>query len=162
MTIPRPSPARSRAKSFSNVDVSSASNRLSEFLINEGVYLGGSSVGKGLKHAARYYLHNHLEKPDFYNLPGAADLEPEADRSPLEDSFYIVDIGVIVSQVYQWRRYFPRVEPFCKCNVQCLLPPLFAAICSYTPSYHHHLTRLPISFSTLFAAIAIAIGTQMP
>lgn len=114
MTIPRPSPARSRAKSFSNVDVSSASNRLSEFLINEGVYLGGSSVGKGLKHAARYYLHHHLEKPDFYSLPGAADLEPEADRSPLEDSFYIVDIGVIVSQVYQWRRYFPRVEPFCK------------------------------------------------
>ena len=74
MTIPRPSPARSRAKSFSNVDVPSASNRLSEFLINEGVYLGGSSVGKGLKHAARYHLHNRVAKPDFYNLPGAADL----------------------------------------------------------------------------------------
>jgi hypothetical protein len=114
MTVARPSPARSRAKSFSNVDVTSASNRLSEFLINEGVYLGGSSVGKGLKHAARYHLHNRVAKPDFYNLPGAADLEPGADRAPLEDSFYIVDIGVLVSQVYQWRRYFPRVEPFCK------------------------------------------------
>ena len=117
MTLPRPSPARSRAKSFSNVDVPSASNRLSEFLINEGVYLGGSSVGKGLKHAARYHLHKRVAKPDFYNLPGAADLEPGADRAPLEDAFYVVDIGVLVSQVYQWRRYFPRVEPFCKCNL---------------------------------------------
>ena len=114
MTVARPSPARVRAKSFSNVNAELASNRLSEFLINEGVYLGGSSVGKGLKHAARYYLHNRVAKPDFYNLPGAADLEPGADRAPLEDSFYIIDIGVLVSQVYQWRRYFPRVEPFCK------------------------------------------------
>ena len=113
MTLARPSPARSRAKSFSNVDVPSASNRLSEFLINEGVYLGGSSVGKGLNHAARYHLHKRVAKPDFYNLPGAADLEPGADRAPLEDSFYVIDIGVLVSQVYQWRRYFPRVEPFC-------------------------------------------------
>ena len=114
MTIARPSPARSRAKSFSNVDVTSASNRLSEFLINEGVYLGGSSVGKGLKQAARYHLHKRVAKPDFYNLPGAANLEPDADRAPLEDSFYVIDIGLLVSQVYQWRRYFPRVEPFCK------------------------------------------------
>ena len=122
MTVARPSPARSRAKSFSNVDVSSASNRLSEFLINEGVYLGGSSVGKGLKQAARYHLHNRVAKPDFYNLPGAADLEPGADRAPLEDSFYVIDIGLLVSQVYQWRRYFPRVEPFCKSYVVATVP----------------------------------------
>jgi hypothetical protein len=114
MTIPRPSHARPRAKSFSKVDVSTASNLLSELLIKEGVYIGGSSVGKGLKHAARYHLHQRVAKPDFYNLPGALDLEPGADRAPLEDSFYVVDIGLLVSQVYQWRRYFPRVEPFCK------------------------------------------------
>jgi hypothetical protein len=114
MPIPRPSHSRPRAKSFSKVDVPTASNRLSDILIQEGVYLGGSSVGKGLKHAARYYLHRRVVPPDFYNLPGAVDLEPSADRAPLEDPFYIVDIGVLVSQVYQWRRYFPRVEPFCK------------------------------------------------
>ena len=113
MTIPRPSPSRARAKSFSKVDISYASNRLSELLIQEGVYLGGSSVGKGLKHAARYHLHQRVLPPDFYNLPGAKDLEPNADRVPLEDSFYVIDIGLLISQVYQWRRYFPRVEPFC-------------------------------------------------
>ena len=36
----------------------------------------------------------------------------------VEDPFYVVDLGVIVSQVYQWRKFFPRVEPFyaVKCN----------------------------------------------
>jgi hypothetical protein len=120
MTIPRPSPTRTRAKSFNKVDALSASNRLADVLINEGVYLGGSSMGKGLKHAARYHLHKRVAKPDFYDLPGAADLVPGADRAPLEDSFYVVDIGVLVSQVYQWRRYFPRVEPFCTLTL-CLL-----------------------------------------
>ena len=113
MVIPRPSSTRPRAKSFSKVDVPNASNCLSELLIKEGVYLGGSSVGKGLKHAARYHLHQRVTPPDFYTLPGAIDLEPNTDRTPLEDSFYIIDIGVLISQVYQWRRYFPRVEPFC-------------------------------------------------
>ena len=107
-------PHRQRAKSFSKFDFLDASHRLSELLIEEGVYLGGASVGKGLKHAARYHLHQRVVPPDFYNLPGALDLEPTADRAPLEDSFYVVDIGVLVSQVYQWRRLFPRVEPFCK------------------------------------------------
>jgi hypothetical protein len=78
MTIPRPSPSRSRAKSFSQLDIPYASNHLSELLIQEGVFLGGSSVGKGLKHAARYHLHQRVLPPDFYNLPGALDLEPEA------------------------------------------------------------------------------------
>jgi hypothetical protein len=120
MTIPRPTHARTRAKSFSKVDIPYASNRLSELLIQEGVYLGGSSVGKGLKHAARYHLHQRVAPPDFYNLPGALDLEPNADRAPLEDSFYVIDIGVLISQVYQWRRYFPRVEPFCKSFIYVL------------------------------------------
>jgi hypothetical protein len=115
-SIPRPH--RKAAKSFSNVDFLGASHRLSELLIQEGVYLGGASVGKGLKHAARYHLHQRVTPPDFYNLPGAADLEPTADRAPLEDAFYVVDIGVLVSQVYQWRRLFPRVEPFCKSLVE--------------------------------------------
>lgn len=107
-------PQRKPAKSFSLLDFHEASNQLSELLKEEGVYLGGASVGKGLKHAAHYHLHQRVAPPDFYNLPGAADLEPNADRAPLEDSFYVVDIGVLVSQVYQWRRLFPRVEPFCK------------------------------------------------
>ena len=107
-------PHRQRAKSYSKFDSDDASRRLSELLIREGVYFGGASVGKGLKHAARYHLHERVAPPDFYSLPGAADLVPTAERAPLEDSFYVVDIGVLVSQVYQWRRLFPRVEPFCK------------------------------------------------
>ena len=81
------------------------------------VYLGGSSVGKGLRQAAQYHLQKRVAKPNFYNLPGAANLEPGVDRVPLEDSFYVIDLGLLVSQVYQWRRYFPRVEPFCKSDL---------------------------------------------
>lgn len=118
MTLPSnsfiPRPHRQRAKSFSKLDFVEASTRLSDLLRDEGVYFGGASVGKGLKHAARYHLHQRVIPPDFYNLPGAKDLEPNVDKAPLEDSFYVVDIGVLVSQVYQWRLLFPRVEPFCK------------------------------------------------
>ncbi|EEC47953.1 ornithine decarboxylase 2, partial [Phaeodactylum tricornutum CCAP 1055/1] len=49
---------------------------------------------------------------------------------PLEDSFYVVDIGVLVSQVYQWRRVFPRVEPFyaVKCNPDPLIVKTLATL----------------------------------
>lgn len=114
--VPRP-----RSISLSNMDPEKASGLLSDLFREENVYLGGASVGQGLKHAARYYLHHRValqEKPNYLSLPGAAKLSPQADVMPLEDSFYVVDLGMLVSQVYQWHRYFPRVEPFyaVKCN----------------------------------------------
>jgi len=68
---------------------------LSDLLRQHKVYLGGSTLGKGLHKACQYYLQDGSE-----------------------ESFYVVDIGVLVSQVYQWRKCFPRVEPFyaVKCN----------------------------------------------
>jgi ornithine decarboxylase len=78
------------------------------------VYLGGSSIGKGLKKAANYYLSERASKgiPSHLDLPGAADLTFECDKTPVEEPFYVVDLGVVVSQLYQWRRFFPRIEPF--------------------------------------------------
>lgn len=113
--------AHKRSVSLSNVDAEQASGILADILREENVYLGGSSVGQGLKHAARYYLHHRVaqqQKPSFFKLPGAARLNAQTEEMPLEDSFYVVDLGILVSQVYQWRRYFPRVEPFyaVKCN----------------------------------------------
>ena len=110
-----------RAKSFSNVDEAQASGILSDIIKESDVFLGGSSIGKGFKKAAKFYMKHRLgkaDKPSHFNLPGAADLIDAADIMPLEESFYVVDIGIVVSQVYQWRKYFPRVEAFMavKCN----------------------------------------------
>lgn len=110
-----------RAKSFQAVDESIASGILSDVVKESNVFLGGASLGKGLKKAANYYMTNHLMKIEpgsHFNLPGAEDLEEGAEKVPLEKSFFVVDIGVVVSQVYQWRKFFPRVEAFMavKCN----------------------------------------------
>lgn len=111
----------SRALSFSQIDESQASGILADVVKESDVWLGGSSLGKGLKKAANYYMRNNLlrmDKPNHLQLQGADDLNEDAEKMPLEESFYVVDIGVVVSQVYQWRRFFPRVEPFyaVKCN----------------------------------------------
>ena len=78
------------------------------------IFLGGSSIGKGFKKAAKTYLKRQEEAE-----ADAADQQQQSqgDFDP-EDAFYVVDLGVLVSQVYQWRKFFPRVEPFyaVKCN----------------------------------------------
>ena len=51
---------RPRSTSLSNIDAEQASGILTDLLREENVYLGGASVGQGLKHAARYYLHNRV------------------------------------------------------------------------------------------------------
>ena len=128
---------RERSQSFTDIDHVQASGILADVLRESNVYLGGSSVGKGLKKAARYYLSNRLgqaDKPDFFDLPGAQDLCPDVDKTPLESPFYIVDLGVLVSQVYQWRRFFPRVEPFyaVKCNPDpCIVKMLAVLGCNF-------------------------------
>mmetsp|Transcript_31824 Transcript_31824/g.46632 ORF Transcript_31824/g.46632 Transcript_31824/m.46632 type:complete len:654 (-) Transcript_31824:830-2791(-) len=114
--MPRP-----RIDSFAEIDESQASAVLTKLLQENNVMLGGSSMGRGLKRAARFYIQNgnaHRHLPNHFDLPGANDLNPDVLRNPTEESFYVVDIGVIVSQLYQWRKYFPRVEPFyaVKCN----------------------------------------------
>jgi hypothetical protein len=86
------------------VDEALASCQLTQVLQENNVFLGGSSLGKGLKKAAHYYFNEHLaghSKPTHLNLPGRADLADldEAELMPLEDSFYVVDIAMVVSQV---------------------------------------------------------------
>lgn len=86
-----------------------------------GIVLGGASVGKGLQQAATYYIGQHLAGkavPDYYKLDGAQDLKVDIVSDPVEDSFYVCDIGVVMSQYWQWRKFFPRVETFyaVKCN----------------------------------------------
>jgi len=103
------------------VDSEQASGILADVLKENNVYLGGSSVGKGLKKAANYYINERMSrspKPSHLDLPGADDLNDDCEKMPTEDAFYVLDLGVVVSQVYQWRRFFPRIEPFyaVKCN----------------------------------------------
>jgi hypothetical protein len=94
--------------SFANVDETLASSLLTKVLRENDVFLGGSSLGKGLKKAAHYYFNEHLMKlgkPSYLGLPGSVDLAPvePTELMPLEDSFYVVDIGMVVSQVRETR-----------------------------------------------------------
>jgi hypothetical protein len=101
-------------------DETIASGILSQVIRENKVILGGASMGKGLRKVARYVIQSHLGKtrPEYYEYAGAADLNENIRSDPAEESFYIFDIGVVVSQFYQWRKNFPRVEPFyaLKCN----------------------------------------------
>jgi ornithine decarboxylase len=112
----------STSSNFECYDNVKASGHLADLLREKKVFLGGSSFGKGLKRAARYYLSERAankEKPDYFSLAGAKDLNIDMEFNPgMEEAFYVLDIGVLVSQVYQWRKFFPRVEPFyaVKCN----------------------------------------------
>lgn len=103
-----------------NSDEAIASGILSQVIRDNKVILGGASMGKGLRKVARYVIQSHLTKtrPDYFEYSGAADLNEGIKADPVEESFYIFDLGVVVSQFYQWRKNFPRVEPFyaLKCN----------------------------------------------
>lgn len=112
---------RPRSNSFAQVDETQASGILTDVLAEHNVFLGGSSIGKGLPKAARYYLRQkftNMPTPSHFNLSGSRHIVANEEIMPVEDSFYVLDLGVVVSQVYQWRRFFPRVQPFyaVKCN----------------------------------------------
>jgi hypothetical protein len=95
---------RRRSSSFALIDECQASGILTDVLSENHVYLGGSSLGKGLTKAARHYLKKQMttaKRPNHFNLPGAAEIVPNAELMPLEESFYVLDLGVVVSQVYQ-------------------------------------------------------------
>jgi hypothetical protein len=93
-----------RAVSFSKLDHEIASGVLGDFFCECNVYLGGSSFSKGFKKAAHYYLSErvpNIAKLPHLELPGVNDLNPECDQLPLEEAFYVVNLGIVVSQVYQ-------------------------------------------------------------
>jgi len=114
------SPRRFRAASFYNTldEEMQASGVLGNFLQESNVFLGGSSVGKGLKKAAQFYMNERDRKKVREDLPGFAKLQSGVRSFASGASFYVVDIGIIVSQMYQWKLNFPRIEPFyaVKCN----------------------------------------------
>ena len=93
--------------SFSNLDEIESEGILRDVIRENNVILGGSSIGKGLTRAACYHL----------GVGGKTNGQTDP-TTPREDAFYVVDLGVVVSQVYQWRKFFPRVEAFyaVKCN----------------------------------------------
>ena len=76
---------------------------LGQLLQEENVFLGGASMGKGLKKAAVHYLEKRGANANnpLLKLPGASMLAEECNPTPNEEPFYIVDLGVLVSQVYQ-------------------------------------------------------------
>jgi hypothetical protein len=92
-----------RSLSFHDIDCEQASGILSDVLKEADAFLGGSSIGKGLKKAATYYMSERsMKNASHLSLPGAMDLALDGDdQMPMEDAFYIVDLGVVVSQVYQ-------------------------------------------------------------
>jgi hypothetical protein len=100
----------SRSLSFHGVDPLQSSGILSDVLKESDIYFGGSSMGKGLQKAARYYLDERLsktQKAEYLDLPGAQDLSEECDPTPNEKPFYVVDLGVVISQVYQCK-FIPK------------------------------------------------------
>ena len=112
MDAEQPSPPRSkghhRRVSSLVVDETQASVLLTRVLKDNDVFVGGSSLGKGLKKAAHYFFNEHLaaelvkNKPAHLDLPGRQDLAQDVDEAelmPLEESFYVVDIAMLVSQV---------------------------------------------------------------
>ena len=96
-------------------------------------------MGKGFRRAARYYLRKAapLKIPDAALSPSLGDasnlLNPGVEHR-VEEPFYVVDIGMVISQLYQWKQYFPRVEPFyaVKCNPdRVIVQTLLALGCNF-------------------------------
>ena len=96
-------------------------------------------MGRGFRRAARYYLQEVLPEklipisPSGHGDVGEEDykeekfdgdhmLEPDVEI-PAEESFYVLDIGAVISQLYQWRKNFPSVYPYyaVKCNPDPLI-----------------------------------------
>lgn len=88
MKVTNEKSSRSRLRSF-DVNESAASGMLNDILQDCDAYLGGCSLGKGFQRAAQNYMKEQEEIEGF----------------PVEDPFYVVDIGVVVSQVYQCAYY---------------------------------------------------------
>ena len=80
---------------------------------------------------------------DCFKQAGTVNLNPDLLAKPnigAEDSFYVVDIGVVISQYYQWRVYFPRVECYyaVKCNPDPVIVRTLAALGAYFDCASHN------------------------
>eukprot|EP00567_Pseudictyota_dubia_P001098 CAMPEP_0197466226 /NCGR_PEP_ID=MMETSP1175-20131217/64941_1 /TAXON_ID=1003142 /ORGANISM="Triceratium dubium, Strain CCMP147" /LENGTH=722 /DNA_ID=CAMNT_0043002257 /DNA_START=42 /DNA_END=2210 /DNA_ORIENTATION=- len=109
-----------------------SSGILGSILKENGVFLGGSSMGKGFRRAARYYLRKQapLKVPASTFSTESTTLLNEGVGYRVEDPFYVVDIGMVVSQYYQWQKNFPRVDVFyaVKCNPDPVLLKTLATL----------------------------------
>ena len=81
---------RGRAQSFDEINERAASGRLQGILAECNASIGGCSLGKGFQRVARHYLDDQQQQHGGV-----------CDGLPTDDSFYVVDIGILVSQVYQ-------------------------------------------------------------
>lgn len=89
------------------------------------VHMGGSSVGRGFQRAARYYLEKLAPNAAGStagavkdNMMNGGELEEDLPPLPVEEPFYVCDLGIVVAQYYQWKRLLPRIQPYyaVKCN----------------------------------------------
>lgn len=116
-------------------------------------HLGGSAIGTGFRHAARYHLRKRA--PGFISAkqltatdghvsptgitPAAISddvehydtsvLEPGC-TAMIEEPFYVVDLGIVASQLARWRAAFPRVVPYyaVKCNPDPVIVRILASM----------------------------------
>ena len=121
-------------------------------------HLGGSAIGTGFRHAARYHLRKRApgfiaekrlnDTTDANNnsrcsspaliTPAALSNDVNYDTSVLEpgctsmieDPFYVVDLGIVASQLARWRAAFPRVLPYyaVKCNPDPVIVQTLASL----------------------------------
>jgi hypothetical protein len=139
-----------RSISFSGIDEVESKGILSKVLIDNGVYLGGSAIGTGLNRATRYYLSERVSKasiPEHFQNIEKGVINDGVDLTPIEDSFFVVDLGIVVSQVYQWRKYFPRIEPFygkTPSSFHSIVGGFALNVTDYAPSYHQLSSATPI------------------
>lgn len=102
---------------------------LTSTLASCNAHLGGSSIGKGFRLAARYHLKKrapHALSPlpangsddDDASFIDPSEVLEAGVNFPIEDPFYVVDLGIVGAQLARWRAAFPRVQPFyaIKCN----------------------------------------------
>lgn len=115
---------------------------LTSVLRDNGAYLGGSAIGKGFRHAARFHLRKRApltiplnpvdkipgEDLQLYEWDDSA-LEPGVQHC-IEDPFYVVDLGIVGAQLARWRANFPRVVPYyaVKCNPDPAIVRTLAAL----------------------------------
>lgn len=94
----------------------SSAKLLSDILCSNNVYVGMSSMGKDFCHTAKYYLKKKSPTRNdslarFGNDNKKLLLKQglgHCARNPL----MVIDIGTVVSQMYQWRMHFPCIDVF--------------------------------------------------
>ena len=111
-------------------------------------HLGGSAIGTGFRHAARYHLRKRAPEAVAKKLTcgrstptiTAAALSNDEDydtsvlepgcSAMIEDPFYVVDLGIVASQLARWRAAFPRVLPYyaVKCNPDPVIVRMLASL----------------------------------